>query len=202
MKYRFAAILCGSFLLASADPFLGEIRGFTMNFCPKGWTMTNGQLLPINQNQGLFSLLGTMYGGDGRVNFALPDLRGRSILHNGNGYTQGQYGGAETHTLTIAEMPTHTHLVSLADTSKLTVRVGISDSAANSVSSNGAALSKSSGMLAADTSVGAVQNIGVTLDPILLDGRSTGGSQPFSVRSPYLVITYCIALQGIFPSQN
>src|SRR3954467_8409869 len=92
-----------------AEPFLSEIRLMSFNFAPKGWAMCNGQLLPINQNQALFSLLGTTFGGDGRVNFALPDLRGRTPIHVGSGHTLGERGGEQAHTLSIAELPTHTH---------------------------------------------------------------------------------------------
>ena len=93
-----------------AEPFLTEIRIMSFVFAPKGWALCNGQLLPINQNQALFSLLGTTFGGDGRVNFALPDLRGRTPIHVGGGHTLGERGGEQAHTLSIAEMPTHTHV--------------------------------------------------------------------------------------------
>src|SRR5882762_1934533 len=98
-----------------AEPFLSEIRIMSFNFPPKGWAFCDGQLLPINQNQPLFSLLGTTYGGDGRVNFALPDLRGRVALHMGSGHTLGEKGGEQAHTLTIQELPTHTHVVNAAN---------------------------------------------------------------------------------------
>src|SRR4051812_15998281 len=94
-----------------AEPFLSEIRIFSFVFAPKGWALCNGQLLPINQNQALFSLLGTTFGGDGRVNFGLPDLRGRIPIHVGSGHTLGEKGGEPAHTLSIAELPTHTHPV-------------------------------------------------------------------------------------------
>src|SRR5215203_3129580 len=93
-----------------AEPFLSEIRIMSFVFAPKGWALCNGQLLPINQNQALFSLLGTTFGGDGRVNFALPDLRGRTPIHVGSGHTLGERGGEQAHTLSIAELPTHTHV--------------------------------------------------------------------------------------------
>src|SRR6266480_5432762 len=93
-----------------AEPFLSEIRIFSFGFAPKGWAMCNGQLLPINQNQALFSLLGTTFGGDGRVNFALPDLRGRVPIHVGSGHTLGERGGEQAHTLSISELPLHTHV--------------------------------------------------------------------------------------------
>src|SRR5712691_4798092 len=94
-----------------AEPFLSEIRIMSFNFAPKGWAMCNGQLLPINQNQALFSLLGTTFGGDGRVNFALPDLRGKVPIHVGNGHTLGEKGGEPSHTVTLQEMTTHNHTV-------------------------------------------------------------------------------------------
>src|SRR4051794_23039248 len=94
-----------------AEPFLSEIRIMSFNFAPKGWALCNGQLLPINQNQALFSLLGTTYGGDGRVNFALPDMRGRAPIHVGSGHTLGERAGEQSHTLSIAETPTHIHTV-------------------------------------------------------------------------------------------
>src|SRR5438105_5260998 len=93
-----------------AEPFLSEIRIMSFVFAPKGWALCNGQLLPINQNQALFSLLGTTYGGDGRVNFALPDLQGRTPIHMGSGHTLGERGGEQAHTLSISEIPTHTHV--------------------------------------------------------------------------------------------
>src|SRR5437868_649619 len=92
-----------------AEPFLSEIRIMSFSFAPKGWALCNGQLLPINQNQALFSLLGTTYGGDGRVNFALPDLQARVPIHMGSGHTLGERGGEQAHTLSISEIPTHTH---------------------------------------------------------------------------------------------
>src|SRR6476660_1438756 len=94
-----------------SEPFLGEIKIISWNFPPKCWTFCNGQLLPINQNQALFSILGTTYGGDGRVNFALPDLRGRVAMHEGDGHTLGERGGQEFHTVTTQEMPQHIHFM-------------------------------------------------------------------------------------------
>src|SRR3989442_12687008 len=92
-----------------AEPFLSEIRIFSFSFPPQGWALCNGQLLPINQNQALFSLLGTTYGGDGRVNFGLPNLQGRVPIHMGSGHTLGERGGEQAHTLSVSELPTHTH---------------------------------------------------------------------------------------------
>src|SRR3954470_20447796 len=99
-----------------AEPFLSEIRIMSFGFPPNGWALCNGQLLPINQNQALFSLLGTTYGGDGRVNFALPDLRSRLPIHFGQGYTLGERGGQEAHTLVASEMPAHNHIIQGAST--------------------------------------------------------------------------------------
>src|SRR5947208_10829645 len=99
-----------------AEPFLSEIRIMSFVFPPKGWALCDGQLLPINQNQALFSLLGTTYGGDGRVNFGLPDLRSRVPIHMGSGHTLGEKGGEQAHTLTIPELPTHTHVLNATNT--------------------------------------------------------------------------------------
>ena len=143
--------------------------------------MCNGQLLPINQNQALFSLLGTTYGGDGRVNFALPNLQGRVPFHMGNGLTEGQVGGESAHTLNISELPAHTH-----------VPVG---------NSNTAGAVSPAGNLWASSSSGAYSatpNVAMMPATIL----SSGGSQAHENMSPYLVLNFCIALQGIFPSQN
>ena len=107
-----------------AEPFLSEIRIMSFNFAPKGWALCNGQLLPINQNQGLFSLLGTTFGGDGRVNFALPDQRGRTPIHVGSGHTLGERGGEQAHTLSIAELATHTHSVFASPTNANTPLAG------------------------------------------------------------------------------
>jgi microcystin-dependent protein len=151
-------------------------------FAPKGWALCNGQLLPINQNQPLFSLLGTTYGGDGRVNFALPDFQGRVPVHMGSGHTLGERGGEQAHTLTQAEMPQHVH--------------GL---AASSVASGGNSspvgrfLGGAADAYASPGSLTPMHPGSVT---------STGGSQAHTTMQPYLTLTFCIALQGIFPSQN
>jgi microcystin-dependent protein len=162
-----------------ATPFLGEVKMISWNFPPKGWAFCNGQLLPINQNQALFSILGTTYGGDGRVNFALPDLRGRTPLHVGQGFTLGEKGGETAHTVNIGELPAHTH-TPLANTA-----------AAN----NG---QPASNFWSATGAYAASSNTSMNPTTVL----ATGGSQPHENMSPYLVINFIIALQGIFPSRN
>lgn len=150
-------------------------------FAPKGWALCNGQLLPINQNQALFSLLGTTFGGDGRVNFALPDLRGRTPIHVGGSHTLGERGGEQAHTLSISELPTHTHVFQVSPTN------GDSPSATNNVL--GGALNTYRGPDALTSlNAGSVAN--------------TGGSQAHLNMQPFLTLSFCIALQGIFPSPN
>ena len=165
-----------------AEPFLAEIRLMSFAFPPKGWALCNGQLLPINQNQALFSLLGTVYGGDGRVNFALPDLRGRVATHRGGGLTQGQRGGEESHTLSKQELPMHTH-------------------AAQATTTDGDTPAPAGNLLAGSPSQLYRQfDNATTLAPSTV--TTVGGSQPHQNMAPYLVLSFCIALQGIFPSQN
>jgi microcystin-dependent protein len=164
-----------------AEPFLSEIRIMSFGFAPKGWALCNGQLLPINQNQPLFSLLGTTYGGDGRVNFALPNLQGRAALHFGQGHTIGEKGGEQAHTLSISELPQHTHAAMASGTN------------ANVPGPTGQVLA------AANNLYGPPAN----LTPLLPETiPNVGGSQAHLNMQPYLVLNFCIALQGIFPSQN
>jgi len=167
-----------------AEPFLSEIRIVSFNFAPKGWALCNGQLLPINQNQGLFSLLGTTFGGDGRVNFALPDLRGRAPIHVGSSHTLGERGGEQAHTLSISELPTHTHAVQVSDNQ------GNPEFTASNMLSN-------SGDEKRFSSVGSNQ---VAMNPATIS--NVGGSQAHLNMQPFLVLNFCIALQGIFPSPN
>jgi microcystin-dependent protein len=164
-----------------AEPFLSEIRIFSFQFAPKGWALCNGQLLPINQNQALFSLLGTTYGGDGRVNFALPDVRGRVPVHRGSGHTLGERGGEQAHTLTISEVTQHTHQ-------------------GNASSSNGNQSFASGNVLAAAGNLyGGPGNL-TQLSPTSV--ASVGGNQAHLNMQPFLTFNFCIALQGIFPSQT
>ena len=152
-------------------------------FAPKGWAQCNGQLLPINQNQALFSLLGTTFGGDGRVNFALPDQRGRTPIHVGGGHTLGEKGGEQAHTLSIAELPTHTHVLS-----------GTPNPATAFAPSGSLLYAKATQAL-----YGAPSGL-VAMNPGCVG--NTGGSQAHLNMEPFLVLNFCIALQGIFPSPN
>jgi microcystin-dependent protein len=164
-----------------AEPFLSEIRMMSFVFAPKGWALCNGQLLPINQNQALFSLLGTTYGGDGRVNFALPDLRGRAPIHMGSGHTLGERGGEQAHTLSIGELPAHTHVFNASQSN-----------ASLPVPTNNM-FGTSNNMYAGASSLVAI-NAGTI--------PNVGGSQAHLNMQPFLTLSFCIALQGIFPSQN
>ncbi|MCC6189128.1 MAG: phage tail protein [Anaerolineales bacterium] len=165
-----------------AEPFLSEIRIMSFVFAPTGWAVCNGQLLPINQNQALFSLLGTTYGGDGRVNFALPDLRGRVPLHMGSGHTLGERGGEMGHTLSISELPEHTHALQASTTP------GNSPVPTNNI------LSSAQGQL-----YGAPANLTALLPGTV---ANLGGSQAHLNAQPFLTLNFCIALQGIFPSAS
>lgn len=166
-----------------AEPFLSEIRLFSFGFAPRGWALCNGQLLPINQNQALFSLLGTTYGGDGRVNFALPNLQGRVPLHKGGSHTLGELGGAQAHTLTQPELPQHTH------TAQGSAAAGTQNVPASNMmlSQRAAEIYRPPSNLASMTA-GTLAN--------------AGGSQAHQNMQPFLVINFSIALQGIFPSPN
>jgi len=164
-----------------AEPFLSEIRIMSFNFAPKGWALTNGQLLPINQNQALFALLGTTYGGNGQTTFALPDLRGRVPMHDGAGHVLGERGGQEAHSLTIQELPAHTH-------------------APDAVNSNASVGPANNAVLAAANALYQPAPPNTSLAPNTI--ATIGGSQPHANQQPFLTLSFAIALQGIFPSQN
>ncbi|GAB2881302.1 phage tail protein [Nocardioides pacificus] len=164
-----------------AESFLGEIRMFSFVFAPQGWALCNGQLLPINQNQALFALLGTTFGGDGRVNFALPDLRGRSPMHVGGGHTLGERGGEQAHTVSLHELPTHSHAVTgRTDAATAATPVGNLPAAGPNLYTPG---------------TGSTALVGSSVSDV-------GGSQAHENRQPFLTTSHCIALQGIFPSRN
>jgi microcystin-dependent protein len=170
------------------EQYLGEIKLFALGFAPQGWALCNGQLLPINQNQALFSILGTQYGGDGQVNFALPDLRGRVAIHQGQGpglspYSVGQRAGEEAHTLTLAELPAHAHVA------RASSAVGSAVGPTGQVPARNAAQ---------------VPQYAATANTVMATGAisTVGGSQAHSNMQPYLALNYCIALQGVYPPQN
>ena len=168
-----------------SEPFLAEIKIVGFNFPVRGWAQCDGQLLPINQNQALFSLLGTNYGGDGRTTFALPDLRGRVPLHEGTGFPLGSKGGAERHTLSVPELPAHAHTVDLEATT----------GDANSGSAAGRQYAHAE--VETYTSAGAADP---TMDPTMIG--NTGGGQQHENMQPFLTLNFQIALQGLFPSRN
>lgn len=166
-----------------AEPFLSEIRIMSFVYAPRGWALCNGQLLPINQNQPLFSLLGTTYGGNGQTNFALPDLRGRVPIHEGSGHTLGEKGGEQAHTLSISELPLHIHVTS----------------ASNNVGTVNGPDSNLLGNSAPNTIFGPTQNLQAFRPNTV---SNVGGSQAHQNMQPFLTLSFCIALQGIFPSPN
>jgi microcystin-dependent protein len=165
-----------------AEPFLSEIRIMSFIYAPRGWALCNGQFLPINQNQALFSLLGTTFGGNGQTTFALPDLRGQTPIHVGSGHTLGEKGGEQAHTLSIAEIPTHTHVASGSNT-------------------NGTAIIAAGNLLA-----GSPNQLYIPPANLVALNAGTlgniGGSQAHLNMQPFLTLSFCIALQGIFPSPN
>jgi microcystin-dependent protein len=185
--------LCSAIVLIQppdiqAEPFIGEIKWVAFNFAPRGWALCDGQLLPINQNQALFALLGTTFGGDGRTTFALPDMRGRTPIHVGQGpglsqYVLGQEGGEESHTLTVSEIPWHDH-PAMASNAEAT------------------AVSPAANVFAAKSRVPLYgpgpANIDMSASAIV----AAGGSQPHNNMPPYITLNCVIALQGIFPSRN
>jgi len=173
---------------AGAEPFLGEIMMVGYTFCPAGWTEASGQLLSISQYTALFSLYGTNFGGDGRTNFALPDLRGRVPMHEGDGpgltpRIVGQKGGFETNTLAVAQMPSHTHSLNVLSAEGTTA-----DPSGGFSANAGREDIYGSGTPDAQMSAAAI--------------GSSGGGQPVGNIQPFLVIRYCVALQGIFPSRG
>jgi microcystin-dependent protein len=164
------------------EPFLGEIRIATFGFAPKGWAFCNGQLMSISQNQALFALLGTTYGGNGTTNFALPNLQGRVPIHVGDGITLGQAAGEAAHTLSSAEMPLHSHVPNAS-------------SNASDQSAPGGNFWGNAGLASYSTSAPQMPMSGSAIG-------ASGGSQAHQNLSPYLTLTFMIALQGVFPTQN
>ena len=164
-----------------STPFMAEIKIIAWNFAPKGWAFCNGQFLPINQNQALFSLLGTSFGGNGQTTFALPDLRGRVPIHEGAGHIIGERAGEQAHTLTIGELPAHVHFLQGSNTVPNTNN-------------------PTDGLLSVQNNTYApAQNL-TAMSPAAIG--NTGGTQPHENRQPFLTLNFCIALVGVFPSQN
>lgn len=177
-------------------PFLAEIKAVSFNFAPKGWALCNGQLLPINQNQALFALLGTIYGGNGQTNFALPNLRGRTPIHIGSGHGLGEAAGTPTVTLDELQLPQHTHFPSARN-----------ETGNNNIPGPNRVLAQAVAVLQDQSTVAVnmyAQADSSTLDRQLNAGAvgNTGGGQPHNNMMPYLTLNFIIALQGIFPSQN
>lgn len=169
-----------------SEPFLAEIRMVGFNFAPRGWAFCDGQILPINQNQSLYSLLGTTYGGDGRTSFALPDLRSRTPIHRTDGFQLGQKGGAETVTLTAAQIAAHSHAVKASSTAG-DLRAGSGRVLAQSTTGSLAYREPEAGSNTALRS-GTVTN--------------AGGGQAHDNMQPFTTVSFTIALQGLFPSRN
>ncbi|AZA52345.1 phage tail protein [Chryseobacterium sp. G0201] len=173
----------------ASEPFLGQIAFVPYNFVPKNWAACNGQLLPISQNQALFALLGTQYGGNGTTNFALPDMRGRMLVHEGQApggptnYTMGQTGGSESVTLLVTQMPTHSHTVNAVTAE------GNQNTPSNTLPADTKTLDKEYSDAAANTTMKSTM-----VNP-------SGGNQPHENRPPFLTLKCIISLQGVFPSQ-
>lgn len=168
-----------------AEPFLGEIRLMSFVYAPQGWALCNGQFMAINQNQALFALLGTTYGGNGQTTFALPDFRGRVPIHVGNGHTVGERAGEQAHTVTVAEMPTHAHSAHASTAAATTAFPTTSHVLAQSAGAN---------------LYGAASSNLVAMNPGMI--ANVGGSQAHQNMQPFLTISFCIAITGIFPTQS
>lgn len=217
-----AALLPTQTQACSAEPYLGSICAFGGNFTIRSFASANGSLLPISSNTALFSLYGTTYGGDGRTTFALPDLRGRAPIHFGQGpglsnYQLGERGGAETHTLTVNQMPSHNHGATTSVTST-TTDAG-SSATLRALAAGANTNDPTTAVLANSPNREEIYNTGLPTvdmraDAIVLNIQSnttstattsvgnTGGNQSFNIRGPYLAINWQVALQGIFPSRN
>ncbi len=177
-RFRRVIIICAlaaAPTIGSAQPFIAETRTFAYDFCPAGWLETNGQLLPVSQFDALFTLIGTTYGGDGQTTFGLPDLRGRVIIHVGNGYIDGEVAGVETATLTVNQIASHAHSVP-----------GAGAPPAVSVPT---------------ATKGAMASVRTSAATAAANTQSSGGGQPHDERQPYLAMLTCMAVEGIFPSQ-
>ena len=178
-------------------PFLSEIKIITWNFAPKGWALCNGQQLPINQNQALFSLLGTTYGGNGQTTFALPDLRARAAMHFGNGHNQGESAGSTAVTVNIQQLPSHIHFGNASNTNGTANVSGITPANTKFLAQ---ALVSIQGGGTTEAQIYGTGALTAPMNPATIG--NTGGSQPHENRQPYLALNFCIALIGVFPSRN
>jgi microcystin-dependent protein len=194
MKKLYIAVILIITTLSVNAQYVGEIRMFAGNFAPNGWLFCEGQLLSISENDALFSLIGTTYGGDGVETFALPDLRGRAPMHQGNGFYLGEMGGVESVTLTNSQIPSHTH------TATFTMQVANSAGDANTPQGNVPAINSTRGnefVTTSNESTGAtISYTGPTITSV------AGGSQPHDNMQPYIAVHYIISLYGVYPSQN
>ena len=177
-----------------ANPFVAEVRIFPFNFAPKGWAFCNGQILPLSQNTALFSLLGTTYGGDGKSNFALPNLQGNAPMHPGQGpglslHDLGETGGSDTVSLLESEMPAHPHSINCLDGARVGGQSGLPTNAI---------LVKTGGTPASAYTTGATQNLTMSGNMV----SPAGGNQPHNNLMPYLTLNFCIALQGVYPPRT
>lgn len=194
------------------DPFLGQIIMFAGNFAPRGWAFCDGQLLPISQYSALFSILGTIYGGDGRTTFALPDLRGRVPMHPGNGpglssRRLGEKGGAETNILNVTQIPSHNHSASATASGAATGVLRASSGSGDSTTPSGNVLAET----AEDNYSSAAPDVDMHANAVVINMSglnvnvtvaNTGGNQPINNMQPYLCVNFIIALQGVFPSRS
>jgi microcystin-dependent protein len=178
-------------------PFIAEVVMYAFNFPPKGWAQANGQFLPINQNQALFSILGTTYGGNGQTTFALPDLRSRVAMHSGSGHTLGERGGEEFHTLNIQELPQHLHFMQAFNGNADTGAAAVPPTN-NSFANNAFAVPAGGG----STPVNRYSNASPTGSLLPAAISNVGGSQAHENRQPFGVVNFCVALVGVFPSRN
>jgi microcystin-dependent protein len=209
MKILALFIICAmsSFNVQSQqDGFLGEVKMFAGNFAPRGWALCEGQVLPVNQNQALYSLLGITYGGDGRTTFALPDLRSRVAVGNGRGpgllnYRLGQKGGAENNTLIVNQLPSHTHLATGTVTPNASTEKATSDDPTGKYPS-AAVYPVSRSELKPVLTYGDTTNAKMGSNPVNVTVSNTGGNQAINNIQPYISINYIICINGTFPSRN
>ena len=204
MKKTFIIIaILFSFPFAEAQPFLGEIRMFAGNFAPRGWALCNGQLLPISTNSALFSILGTIYGGEGRTSFALPDLRGRVAVNAGNGpglssYRLGQKGGDERVTLIAAQMPNHTHIATVGGA---LTRPGTDDSGDTDDPTRAVPALSDGDVYNSDPGNANLVNMHMPGGSLTVTSANTGGNQSHNNVMPYTTVHFIIAASGTFPSR-